>query len=60
MTTKTASQLTRGDIIQSEQGPSRVLNTTPDGHQVNVDLTTINGGTAWGDSYPSGHTFTLA
>ena len=60
MTTKTATQLTRGDIIQSEQGPSRVLNTTPDGHQVNVDLTTINGGTAWGDSYPSGHTFNLA
>lgn len=59
MTTKTATQLTRGDIIQSEQGPSRVTGVTPDGNHTNLDLVTVDGGTAWGDSYPSGHTFTL-
>lgn len=59
MTTKTASQLTPGDIIQSEQGPSRVVGTTPDGNRVDVDLVTVDGGIGWGDSFPAGHTFNL-
>ena len=59
MTTKTASQLTHGDIVQSEQGPPRVNTVTPDGNRVAVDLTTVDGGIAWGDSFPTGHAFTL-
>ncbi|MGN7977409.1 hypothetical protein ACTJJ4_07525 [Microbacterium sp. 22195] len=58
-TTKTALELTPGDVVQTEQGPSRVTSTTPDGDAVAIDFKTVAKRIGWGDSFPAEYTFEL-
>jgi len=58
-TTKTALELTPGDTVQTEQGPSRVTSITPDGDSVAIDFKTVAKRIGWGDSFPADRTFEI-
>lgn len=58
-TTKTALELTPGDVVQTEQGPSRVTSTTQDGDAVAIDFKTIAKRIGWGDSFPADRAFEI-
>lgn len=59
MTIKTAENLNPGEIVQSEQGPSRVNSVTVvDGAAV-IDFTIVADGIEWGDEFQATDTFEI-